>query len=178
MRGSVWIPALFVWLCLVCYHSRSFALSWVCVRVSLLINKNQSFHANFDWNLICLRHRADSRLRFFFIIYPKKSHGTWNCMTQIIRKTDVFSLKSRLNCCRVCSNLLNQYETKQNKQLLNDYIALFSLRLRLHLRILPLACSMQLFFWMEKNLSHSLFCKNREKKSEKSRHTRKSKWNF
>lgn len=34
-------------------------------------------------------------------------------MTQIVRKTDVFSLKSRLNCCRVCSNLLNQYEIKQ-----------------------------------------------------------------
>lgn len=84
-------------------------------------------------------------------------------MTQIIRKTDVFSLKSRLNCCRVCSNLLNQYETKQNKQLLNDYIALFSLRLRLHLRILPLACSMQLFFGWKKFVTFFVLQKSREK---------------
>lgn len=92
-------------------------------------------------------------------------------MTQIIRKTDVFSLKSRLNCCRVCSNLLNQYETKQNKQLLNDYIALFSLRLRLHLRILPLACGMQLFFWMEK-ICHILCFAKIERKSLRNRDTK------
>lgn len=55
MRGSVWIPSPFflfgfVWFGLLPLSKFRFKLSneRVCASMSLLINKNQSFHANFN----------------------------------------------------------------------------------------------------------------------------------